>query len=79
MATAADNGSNVVNALQRLVAPRLGCFAHTLQLGIKAGLKEPKVTIVRVASKHLVKRFKKSNKAATHLRQMQTQEGLRAY
>ena len=79
VATVADNCSNMVNALQRLVVPRLDCFAHTLQLSIKVGLKEPRVTTVRVASKHLVKRFKKSNKAATHLRQLQTEEGLRAY
>ena len=43
VATVADNGSNVVSALNMLQVPRLGCFAHTLQLGIKVGLKVPAV------------------------------------
>ena len=40
VATVADNGSNIVCALNLIEdVPRFGCFAHTLQLGIKSGLK----------------------------------------
>ena len=79
VATVADNGSNVVNALEMLPVPRLGCFAHTLQLAIKVGLKVPAIKKVRGASKHVVKRLKKSSRAATYLRDVQREEGERAY
>ena len=79
VATVADNGSNIVNALNSLPVPRLSCFAHTLQLSIKLGLKVPAVKNVRGAAKHLVTRFKKSAIAATHLRTVQREEGEKAY
>ena len=79
VAYVADNGSNVVAALDKMPAPRLGCFAHTLQLGIKCGLKVHRVSAMRGAAKHLVKRFKKSSKAATALKTIQTTDGLKAY
>ena len=62
-----------------LPVPRLGCFAHTIQLGIKVGLKVPAIKNVRAASKHLVTRFKKSSRAATYLREVQREEGTKAY
>ena len=79
VATVADNGSNVVYALNLLPVPRLGCFAHTLQLSIKVGLKVPAVKKVCGAAKHLVKRFKKSTRAASELRSVQKEQGARAY
>ena len=55
VAYVADNGSNVVAALDDMATPRLGCFAHTLQLGIKCGLRVQRVGALRGAAKHLVK------------------------
>ena len=75
----ADNGSNVVKALDELGGPRLGCFAHTLQLAVKVGLRVRRVRALRTSAKHLVKRFKKSSKAATALRERQADERLTAY
>ena len=79
IAYVADNGSNVVKALNELDAPGLGCFAHTLQLSVKLGLKVRRVSDMRTSAKHLVRRFKKSSKAATALRERQTGEGVTAY
>ena len=58
--TVADNGSNVVSVLESLVPSRLSCFAHSLQLGIKAGLsKVQRVKSLCASAKHLVKCLKK--------------------
>ena len=62
-----------------LPAPRLGCFAHTLQLGIKFGRQVPAIAHARGASKFLVKRFKKSTTCAQFLKDVQKEEGERAY
>lgn len=74
----ADNGSNVKLGLDLMPYQRLSCFAHTLQLAVKAGLKVAAVKAARGAAKHLVNRFKKSNNAATALRNYQREGGERA-
>ena len=60
VATLADNGSNVKKSLMTLGYPSSGCFAHSLQLGIKVGLKVLQVKSVRVSAKYLVTRFKQN-------------------
>uniref|UniRef100_UPI0005212532 zinc finger BED domain-containing protein 1-like n=1 Tax=Ciona intestinalis TaxID=7719 RepID=UPI0005212532 len=71
-ATVTDNGRNIKKAVDLLDDwTQLSCFAHTLQLCVKAGLDIPAVSRMRAGARRLVNHFKHSSKATAALREKQ--------
>ena len=53
-----DNGSNIVKSIHILRAP---CAGHTLNLGVQAALKEPRLTTILARCRKIVQHFNKSH------------------
>ena len=71
-----DNTSNMVAALVLLPWPRMPCFAHTLQLAVKDGLKVQAVADILTRCKKIVGHFKPSLVASAALEETQKRLGL---
>ncbi|GBP87242.1 Zinc finger BED domain-containing protein 4 [Eumeta japonica] len=56
-----DNGRNVVKAINDSQYVGKGCYIHTLQLAVKASLKEPNVIDVIASARKIIDRAKKGN------------------
>ena len=61
----------MVTMLTHLDWPHIPCFAHTLQLGVKAGLNIKEIT--NAAARKIVGNFKKSSLASNELKLGQKQ------
>ena len=72
MITTTDNARNIVKA----VCTELPCFAHTLQIGVTAGLDLPAVSGVTACFKKVVTFFWKNHEAQTALRAKRSTYGL---
>ena len=55
-----DNARNIVAAMRLVQWKRHLCFAHTLQLGVKAGLTIPAVANILASCRKIVGHFKHS-------------------
>lgn len=53
-----DNAANMVTMTTHLEWPHIRCFAHTLQLSVKAGLKIKEISSAAAAARKLVGHFK---------------------
>ena len=72
-----DNAANIKNAIcDFLVWPHLGCFGHTLNLAVKAGLKIGQVKDAIACCSRLVTYFHKSTRASCVLGEKQQALGL---
>ena len=71
VATTTDNAKNIVNAIDRLDWLHFGCFAHTLQLGVKKAMDVPQIAKALARGKHLVSHFHHSAKSSSIVRQKQ--------
>ena len=72
-----DNAANIENAIcDVLVWPHLGCFGHTLNLAVKAGLKIGQVKDALARCSRLVSYFHKSTTASYQLGEKQQALGL---
>ena len=71
-----DNARNMVAALALLPWPRVPCFAHTLQLAVKEGLKVPAVAQLLGRCRKIVGHFKHSYVASRALEAAQERLGL---
>ena len=72
-----DNAANIENAIcDVLVWPHLGCFGHTLNLAVKAGLKIGQVKDALARCSRLVSYFHKSTRASYVLGEKQQALGL---
>ena len=72
-----DNAANIENAIcDVLVWPYLGCFGHTLNLAVKAGLKIGQVKDNLAPCSRLVSYFHKSTRASYQLGEKQQTLGL---
>ena len=73
-----DNAANIENAIcDVLVWPHLGCFGHTLNLAVKAGLKIGQVKDALARCSRLVSYFHKSTRASYVLGEKQQALGYR--
>ena len=66
-----DNARNIVLALDNLDWPHIGCFAHTLQLGVQKAMEVPEIARALGRAKRLVSHFHHSVKSTNVLRQKQ--------
>ena len=66
-----DNARNIVLALDNLDWPHVGCFAHTLQLGVKKAMEVPEIARALGRAKRLVSHFHPSVKSTNVLHQKQ--------
>ena len=72
-----DNAPNMINAVAiELQWEHIGCFAHTLQIAIKAGLGLPAVTEVLSQYRKIAGRFHRSTVAQNALEMTQTEFNL---
>ena len=71
-----DNARNMVAALAQLPWIRVSCFAHTLQLAVKEGLKVPAVVEILARCRKIVGHFKHSCVASRALEAAQVRLGL---
>ena len=71
VAATTDNARNMVNALEVLSWQHFGCFAHTLQLGVKKCLEVPQVSKALGRARRLVSHFHHSSKSSYVLKQKQ--------
>ena len=67
-----DNARNIVNAIEILSWQHFGCFAHTLQLGVKKTMQVPQVAKALGRARNLVSHFHHSNKSSYVKKQKQT-------
>ena len=75
-----DNASDIAKALSELGEfPWIGCMAHTINLIVQAGLKEPNVAKLISHLKSIVTFFRQSNNAANQLRKYQKENDLQNY
>ena len=72
VAVTTDNARNIVNALGILQWQHFGCFAHTLQLGVKKAMDVPQISKVLGRAKRLVSHFHHSPRSASILHQKQS-------
>lgn len=70
-AATTNNARNIVAALGILHWQQLGCFAHTIQLGVKKAMTVPEMVRALGRSKRLVGHFHHSIKSTNVLRQKQ--------
>ena len=56
-----DNGANIKKAIRELNFPFLGCFGHTINLAVKAGLKHNKAHVATAHCSRIVTQSPKSN------------------
>lgn len=68
-----DNAANMVTMTTHLDWPHIRCFAHTLQLSVKAGLKIKEISSAAAAARKLVGHFKRSSLASNELKSRQRQ------
>jgi hypothetical protein len=68
-----DNAANMVTMTSHLNWQHIRCFAHTLQLSVKAGLKIKDISNAAAAARKLVGHFKKSSLASNELNSRQKQ------
>ena len=75
-----DNGSNIVNAAERLGWTRLSCFGHNLHLAITKSLKDDRrcVRAIRVSQK-IVSSFSSSWKRKREFTKAQINLGLKQH
>ena len=66
-----DNARNIVAAMRLVQWKRHPCFAHTLQLGVKAGLTIPAVANILASCRKIVGHFKHSYLAQNALEKKQ--------
>lgn len=67
-----NNASNMKKAMDEMDVPSLGCFAHTLQLVVHEGLlSQRSVSDALANGRKMVKHFKHSPLATTHLEDIQ--------
>ena len=71
-----NNARNMVAALAQLPWIRVSCFAHTLQLAVKEGLKVPAVVEILARCRKIVGHFKHSCVASRALEAAQVRLGL---
>lgn len=73
-----DNAANINLAIESSVCfeEHIGCSAHTLQLVINTGLKNPRIQRALGAASRLVAHFKRSNKSTNGLVQKQSNMNL---
>ena len=71
-----DNARNMVAAVALLPWARVPCFAHTLQLAVKEGLKVPAVAEILTRCRKVVGHFKHSCVASRALEAAQVRLGL---
>ena len=71
-----DNARNIVAALALLPWPCVSCFAHTLQLAVKEGLKVPTVEVLLGHCRKVVGHFKHIYMAMRALEAAQLRLGL---
>ena len=71
VAITTDNAKNIVNAIDHLDWLHLGCFAHTLQLGVKKAMDVPQKAKALARGRRLVSHFHHSAKSSSILRQKQ--------
>ena len=75
-----DNASDIAKALSELGEfPWIGCMAHTINLIVQAGLKEPNVAKLISHLKSIVTFFRQSNNAANQLRKYNKENNLQNY
>ena len=72
VAVTTDNAKNIVNAIEILEWQHFGCFAHTLQLGVKKAMDVPQISKALGRAKRLVSHFHHSSKSSSILRQKQS-------
>lgn len=70
-----DNAANIQKALQLLKWKNMGCIAHTLNLIVKDGLKNEKVTSILEKVRGIVCHFKRSTISNNKLLKYQENEG----
>ena len=72
-----DNAANIQNAVTGILFWNcLGCFGHTINLCVKAGLKVPQISAAISRCSRLVTYFRKSSRAAHILTEKQDALGL---
>lgn len=71
-----DNAANITAAIRLGGWRHLGCFAHSLNLIVQAGLKDIQTTVNKI--RRIVEFFKRSSHALAKLHQIQEQMGLPA-
>ena len=73
-----DNAANIQKAVSDVLHWNcLGCFGHTINLCVKAGLKVPQITTAVARCSRLVTFFRKSSKASHILAEKQTVLGIK--
>jgi len=71
MAVTSDNARNIVDAIENLSWQHFGCFAHTLQLGVKKVMQVAQVSKALGCCRNLVTHFHHSSKSTYVLKQKQ--------
>ena len=71
VAVTTDNARNIVNAVEVLSWQHFGCFAHTLQLGVKKSMEIPQVSKALARARRVVSHFHHSSKSYYILKQKQ--------
>jgi len=71
VAVITDNARNIVNAIELLHWQHFGCFAHTLQLGVKKVMELTPVAKALGRGRNLVSHFHHSTKSSYVLKQKQ--------
>ena len=75
-----DNAANMVKAMRDASYPDLGCFAHTLQLIVHAGVLSQWAVIDTLAVwRQIVGHFKHSSLAYSRLKEIQQNLGLQQH
>ena len=70
-AAVTDNARNISLAIEQLDWSHVGCFAHTIQLGVQKAMELPKVAQALGRAKRLVSHFNHSCKSSNILRRKQ--------
>ena len=75
-----DNAANMVKAMHDASYPDLGCFAHTLQLIVRAGVLSQRAVIDTLAVwRQIVGHFKHSSLVYSRLKEIQQNLGLQQH
>ena len=72
VALVTDNASNMVSCSQEISLPRIGCFAHTLNLASQRALKIASLSKMLAKIRRIVQFFHKSSTATVIFRQKQS-------
>ncbi|CAH2000345.1 unnamed protein product [Acanthoscelides obtectus] len=71
-----DNAANIQKALQLVRWKNMGCVAHTLNLIVKDGLKNERITLILEKVREIVRYFKKSTISNNKLLRYQENTGI---